>query len=240
MKILLTLIVILTVSSVIAFFLWRKNHDKGAIALALAAVIVAIAARPLELAWDKLSGDSTAQLDIVPTNSSPSGDPISHITSDPSSGVPTVATGLALTGEASSDAGSDSPSDWKVTYPSDYPLANHWGSDIDSSDPTFNSGVAAEGGRQETADIRYVAQASSSEAFIDNNNNRAVRLKAVNAGTGAAGCSTDGGYAARVDVRRHPHVCVRTTEGNFVYFHADAFNLKEVKISDLEIMQRER
>lgn len=81
---------------------------------------------------------------------------------------------------------------------------------------------------------------ASSEAFIDNKNNKAVRLKVVNEGTGAAGCSTEGGYAARVDVRRYPHVCVHTTERNVVYFHADAYNLREVKISDLEIMRRER
>ena len=43
----------------------------------------------------------------------------------------------------------------------------------------------------------------------------------VNAGMGAAGCLTVGGYAARVDV-------------------GDAPNLKDVKISDLEIMRRER
>lgn len=227
MTMLLAVILVLVVSGTGAFLLWRKNHEKIAIALSLAALPLMFLARPLERFWDALADDSatiSARWTALPVPSR-------------SSGAPTEAASPAPTREASAQSGR-APTGWKITYHSAYRLADRWGSDFDSADPTFNSGVAAEGGRPETADIRYVARPASSEAVIDNNNNPAVGIKAVTEGVGAAGCLTQSDYTDSVDARRYPHVCVRTTAGNFVYFHADAYNVNEVKVSGLEIMRR--
>jgi hypothetical protein len=61
MKMLIAVCVVLVASGSAAFILWRKNHERSALALTLVAAVVALLARPIELAWDGLSGDSTSR-----------------------------------------------------------------------------------------------------------------------------------------------------------------------------------
>ena len=84
-----------------------------------------------------------------------------------------------------------------------------------------------------SADIRYLALPATSAAIIDNNDNPKVSLVGVSKET--VDCSIVKGYTTKVDVRSYPYVCLRTTEGRFVYFQASAYNVDGVKLSHLRI-----